>query len=65
MIQSHKAQQSDVLESVVSSVCCLLRHFPQLPWSGWGNSYSLLEGYRYARSLYAQLGSRLVYLVTC
>lgn len=31
--------------------------------AGWGNSYSLLEGYRYARSLYAQLDSQLVYLV--
>ena len=30
---------------------------------GWGNSFSLLEGYRYARSLASQLRSSLVYLV--
>ena len=31
--------------------------------TGWGNSFSLLEGYRYARSLASQLRSSLVYLV--
>lgn len=31
--------------------------------AGWGNSYAVLEGYRYARSLAGQLGSELVYSV--
>ena len=30
---------------------------------GWGNSFSLLEGFRYAASLAIQLQSKLVYLV--
>jgi hypothetical protein len=31
--------------------------------SGWGNSYAVLEGFRYARALAGQLHSKLVYLV--